>query len=226
MAYNALLATMREQKRSRDQMVSALIRNHKQLEKAIEEFNTLQDAQQVLTTVSEENTTAVLDFITEVINRTLGEIFKGDRREIKLKKSVRSGKYVHITVDLVTSEGISRSLTLQSGTGLRQIVSFLYILSLIEVRKDRRLVMMDEILSGLHSQAKAVITEIISLFADSGFQFIMVEYGINDLGKIYNVEKPGSIARVYSLEEGQEYTGEMYMFTEGFEELELANSGK
>lgn len=226
MAYNALLATMREQKRSRDQMVSALIRNHKQLEKAIEEFNTLQDAQQVLTTVSEENTTAVLDFVTEVINRTLGEIFKGDRREIKLKKSVRSGKYVHINVDLVTSEGISRSLTLQSGTGLRQIVSFLYILSLIEVRKDRRLVMMDEILSGLHSQAKGVITEIISLFADSGFQFIMVEYGIDDLGKIYNVEKPGPVARVYSLGEDQEYTGEMYMFTEGFEELELSNSGK
>ena len=46
------------------------------------------EAQQLLTTVSDSNTTAVLDYITGIINKTLGELFPHDSRRIFLEKTM------------------------------------------------------------------------------------------------------------------------------------------
>lgn len=215
-SYLEVLASMKQVQESRRKTIESLAMHHDQLVNRIEDYNLLEEAQKALSVISEQNTSLVLDFITGVINQTLGEVFKGDSREIRLSKSLRAGRYVHINVELVTSEGKTRDLTLQSGTGLRQIISFLYVVSLIEIRHDRKLLMMDEILSGVHSAAKAVLVEIMKIFAAGGWQFVMVEYGVDDLGKIYHVEKPGTEARVYALEDNQKYSAsEIYMFTPG-----------
>lgn len=176
------------------------------------------EAQQLLATVSDDNTTSVLYYITGIINKALGELFPYDERRIYLERYLHAGQHAHIKVKLVNSEGRERDLALQSGTGLRQVVSFLFVISLIEIRKGRRILLMDELLSGLHPEAKKVVEDIIRIFADEGFQFVMVEYGIDDLGKIYLVEKPDKIATVTPLDGN--YNNEVFVFHRPVEQID------
>lgn len=178
------------------------------------------EAQQLLTTVSDSNTTAVLDYITGIINKTLGELFPHDSRRIYLEKSMYQGQHAHINIKLTGTNGKTRDITLQSGTGLRQVISFLFVLSLIEIRKGRRLLIADELLSGLHPEAKRIVTDIISIFADEGFQFAFVEYGVNNLGKVYLVEKPGAVATVTPMD--GVYNNEVFVFNRPPEEVDLS----
>lgn len=178
------------------------------------------EAQQLLTTVSDANTTAVLDYITGIINKTLGELFPHDSRRIYLEKTMYQGQHAHINIKLTGTNGKTRDLTLQSGTGLRQVISFLFVLSLIEIRKGRRLLIADELLSGLHPEAKRIVTDIISIFADEGFQFAFVEYGVNNLGKVYLVEKPGAVATVTPMD--GVYNNEVFVFNRPPEEVDLS----
>ena len=115
-----------------------------------EDLADMLEASSLLSAVSDNNTNTVLNFITGVINKALAEIFPYDTRRVFLEHKTHAGQYPHIIVGLETGDGIRRSLTLQSGTGLRQIVSHLFNISLLEVRKSRRLLIMDELLSGLH----------------------------------------------------------------------------
>ena len=178
------------------------------------------EAQQLLTTVSDANTTAVLDYITGIINKTLGELFPHDSRRIYLEKTMYQGQHAHINIKLTGTNGKTRDLTLQSGTGLRQVISFLFVLSLIEIRKGRRLLIADELLSGLHPVAKEVITDVIKIFAEEGFQFAFVEYGVNDLGKVYLVEKPGAVATITPMD--GVYNNEVFVFNRPPEEVDLS----
>lgn len=178
------------------------------------------EAQQLLTTVSDANTTAVLDYITGIINKTLGELFPHDSRRIYLEKTMYQGQHAHINIKLTGTNGKTRDLTLQSGTGLRQVISFLFVLSLIEIRKGRRLLIMDELLSGLHPVAKNIITDVIKIFAEEGFEFAMVEYGVDTLGKVYLVEKPNTVATVTPMD--GIYNNEVFVFNRPPEEVDLS----
>lgn len=178
------------------------------------------EAQQLLTTVSDANTTAVLDYITGIINKTLGELFPHDSRRIYLEKTMYQGQHAHINIKLTGTNGKTRDLTLQSGTGLRQVISFLFVLSLIEIRKGRRLLIADELLSGLHPEAKRIVADIIRIFAEEGFEFAFVEYGVNDLGKVYLVEKPGAVATVTPMD--GVYNNEVFVFNRPPEEVDLS----
>lgn len=175
------------------------------------------EAQQLLSTISEENSNKVLSYITSIINRALSELFPHDTRRVYLEKTLHANQHAHINVVLETSDGRKRDLTIQSGTGLRQVISFLFVLSLIEIRKGRQLLMMDELLSGLHPEAKSVVKRIMTIFAEEGFQFVMVEYGVNDLGKIYLVEKPDNEAKVTALD--GEYNNEVFVFNRPLEDM-------
>lgn len=174
------------------------------------EYEVMLEAQQLLAAVSDANTTAVLNYITSIINRALAEMFPHDTRRVYLEKEMYQGQYAHINLKLEGSNGKIRDLNLQTGTGLRQIISFMFVISLITVRNGRRFFMADELLSGLHAEAKKIIIELIQLLVEqSDFQFAFVEYGIDDLGKIYLVSKPGAVATVTPL--GTTYHNEIFL---------------
>lgn len=181
------------------------------------------DAQRVLSTVSDDNTDKTLDFITSMVNKVLAEIFPTDTKRIYMKKKLFAGSKPHINIELVNGEGNTIDLTLQEGAGISQIISVMYVICLIEIRKGRRLLMLDEMLNGLHAEAKRVLSEIIKIFSEGGFQFIFVEYSLNDLGKIYNVEKRGNESQVIDLE-GREYNDQM-VFSEGDVDLSVLSDG-
>lgn len=166
------------------------------------------DAQKVLSTISDDNTSKTLDFITAMVNKVLSEMFTTDTPRITLTKKLYAGCKPHINVELIDGSGNSLDMALQSGTGISQVVSFMYAICLIEIRKGRRLLVMDERLNGLHKEAKNIISKVIEIFSKGGFQFIFVEYGLNHLGKIYNVEKRGDESRIVSLSADQEYDEE------------------
>lgn len=178
------------------------------------------EAQQLLATVSDQNATAILDYVTGIVNKTLSELFPHDNRKVYLEKTLYRGQHAHINIKLTGTGGRLRDLKLQTGTGLRQVISFLFVLSLLEIRKGRRLLVMDELLSGLHPEAKNIIMEILMMFAEDGFQFAMVEYGANKTGKIYLVEKPGEVATCTPLEGN--YNNEVFVFNRPKEEVDLS----
>ncbi len=178
------------------------------------------EAQQLLATVSDNNTTAVLDYITGIVNKALSEIFPHDSRRIFLEKKMHNNQYAHINIKLSGTGGKTRDLTLQSGTGLRQVISFLFVLSTIEIRKGRRFMVMDEILSGLHPEAKRIVMDIMQIFAEEGFQFMMVEYGVNNVGRIYIVEKPDKVSTVTPID--GVYNNEVFIFNRPPEDVDLS----
>ena len=185
-----------------------------ELAEAQKTYVNLLNAQKLLSTVSDDNTEATLLFVSGVINKALAEIFKGDTRRIHLTKKLYAGSKPHIILELENGKGERLDMAIQSGTGLRQIVSVLFVICLIEVRKGRRLVIFDERLSGLHKEAKRILSEILKIFAEGGFQFIFVEYTLNTIGKLYSVEKPKDEARIYPLD-GLEYKDEdVFLFTD------------
>lgn len=200
----------------------ALEAKTKELIEMLQDYNTqytvMLEAQQLLSSVSNSNTTAVLDYITGIINKALSEIFPYDTRRIYLEKSLHSGQRSHINVKLTTEDGTVRDLTLQSGTGLRQIISFLFVISLIEIRKGRRILLMDELLSGLHAEAKRIIVDIMQIFASEGFQFVMVEYGVDAVGRIYLVEKPNDTAVINPID--GRYDNQVFLFNRPPEEID------
>lgn len=163
----------------------------KSLQESQDEYVHMLDAQKLLSAVSEENTEQTLSFITGMVNKVLSEIFPNSTRRIILKKKLYAGSKPHINVLLVNGLGDELDLDLQEGDGIKQIISVMYVICLIEIRKGRRLLILDERLNGLHARAKQVLAEIIKIFADGGFQFIFVEYSLNSIGKIYNIETRG-----------------------------------
>ena len=164
------------------------------------------DAQKLLSVISDENTAKTLDFVTSMVNKVLSEMFAVDTPRITLTKKLYAGSKPHINVELIDGKGNTLDMALQAGAGISQVVSFMFAICLIEIRKGRRLLILDERLNGLHFEAKRVLSEVIKIFAAGGFQFMFVEYGLNNIGKIYNVEKRGDSSNLVSLEKGQEYS--------------------
>lgn len=164
------------------------------------EYVKMLNAQKILSTVSDDNTQATLGVITGLINKVLYEIFPEDPYTVDLKPKLYAGSKPHLILELKDAAGHVLDVSTQNGAGIAQIICFMYSLCLVEIRKGRKLIILDERLNGLHKAAKRVISRIIELFAKSGYQFVLVEYGMKSMGKVYNVEKRGGVSSLVSVE--------------------------
>lgn len=148
------------------------------------------EAQQLLGTLADGRANYILEYVTSIINKALVEVFPRESKQISLERKLHGNKHPHINVVLRTEDGRTRDLVTQSGTGLRQIISFLYRLCLIEITGARKLVIMDELLGGVHKEAASVIEDMMDIFSKGGFQFVVVDYALSEkMGRTYLVER-------------------------------------
>lgn len=217
--YSSTISSLRRDLADKSKLESRLEKRRQQIKEQEKEYEDLVAASKLISAVADKQSIETLDYITGVINKTLGELFKSDTRRIYLKKQMHAGRYAHLKVLLTDADGVEYDMMLQSGTGLRQVISFLFCLCLIQISGGRKLFIQDELLGGTHGAAKEVLKQIIKIFAKD-FQFVMIEYGFDDIGKIYSVEKPNKYSNVYDLS-GQEYDPKsVFLFTNGISSAE------
>lgn len=143
--------------------------------------------------VTDEITQTALNSITNVVNQALRVLFPEGNRQIMITKTMYRKKYPHFNVDLIVDGGKKRSFK-QSGSGLKQIISFLFVLSFIDARGGRKILVMDEILPGVHSAGKRIIRDLMNAVSDR-FQFVMIAYDF-DIGNEFEVVRTGDTAIV------------------------------
>ena len=218
LSYASIIGEVNGKIRQRNDLEKKLTYLTNKLADSQSEYVKLIDAQKLLSTVSDDNTTKTLGFITQMVNKTLQEVFNG-RYRIELHPQLYAGSRTHIKIRLIDEMRgmVYKDMSLQTGYGISQVISFMYSLCLIEIRKGRQLLIIDERLNGLHAEAKRVISEIIKIFSSEGFQFIIVEYSLNNLGKIYNVESRADHSVLVDME-GRPYTDDIVKVSDIAEE--------
>lgn len=169
----------------------------KENEKNEEALDIAKNAIKILRAVSDKTVKKAYKYLEESLNLALSRMFIHTTRRIKLQESTRGGKYPQLEIQIMVSNGKTRSLKSDSGHGLAQIVSILSILCLIVLTGRRRVLVMDEVLSGLSVQNRKIIDSILWTFTEIGFQFIINEHGFVPKGaKVYKLKMEGDVAGI------------------------------
>lgn len=156
-----------------------------------------QNAIVILRQVSDRAVGQAYRFLEKSLNAALARMFADTIRKVELKEYVVRNQYPQLEIILHVGNGKTRSLKADSGHGIAQIVSLLSILSLIVITGSRRILVMDEILSGISEKNRQVVSDILWTFAEIGFQFIIVEHGfIPDGAHVYKLKMSGNVSSV------------------------------
>lgn len=152
---------------------------------------------EILQKVSDEAVGKAYRFLEQSLNSALAKMFTKTTRKIELKESLRNNQYPQLKIILHVGNGKTRSLKNDSGHGLAQIVSLLSILSIIVITGSRRILVMDEILSGLDVHNRQVVNDILWTFTEIGFQFIVNEHGfVPENSRVYHLEMVGDVSNI------------------------------
>lgn len=152
---------------------------------------------EILRGVSDEAVGSAYQFLEKNLNIALERMFKNSIRKVKIKEYTRANQYPQLVLELDVGNGITRSLKTDSGHGIAQIVSLLSILSLIVITGSRRLLVIDEVLSGVSVGNRQVVDNILWTFTDIGFQFIINDHGfVIKNSEVYHLEVQGDVSSV------------------------------
>ena len=174
--------------------INTLMENNKNNKEALDIAT---HAIELLTKVSDEAVGEAYGFLTESLNTALSRMFKNTTRKIKLQERMRNNQYPQLDVILFVGNGKTRSLKGNSGHGLAEIVSLLSILSLIVITGSRRILVMDEIISGVDIENRQIIDDILWTFVQIGFQFIINDHGFVPKGShVYYLEMVGDVSGI------------------------------
>lgn len=153
---------------------------------------------EILRSVSDKQVAAAYKFLENSINDTLERMFSETTRKIHLKETSR-GQYPQLEIELTVANGKRRSIKSDSGHGLAQIISIISIICLIHITHSRKIVVMDEVASGLSVHNREVLAELLWQFTEVGFQFIVNEHGFVPKGsKVFHMEMVGDVSSVKS----------------------------
>lgn len=179
----------------------------------LEAFDIATHAIEILRQVSDEAVSNAYKFLEENLNTALSRMFENTTRHVTLREYTRNNQYPQLEIELTVAGGKKRSLKADSGHGLAQIVSLLSILCLIVITESRRILVMDEIISGLSVYNREIVSEILWTFTQIGFQFIVNEHGFVPKGsRVYHLEMVGDVSHIketYIEQEGVYLNGQI-----------------
>lgn len=177
---------------------------------------------EILRQVSDEAVSQAYGFLETSLNSALERMFENTTRKIEIKESIRNNQYPQLELILHVGNGKTRSLKTDSGHGLAQIVSLLSILSLIVITGSRRILVMDEVISGLSVHNRKIVSDILWSFTEIGFQFIVNDHGFIPKGShVYHLEMNGDISGVK-----QHYIADSGVYLQGDGDKEYDYSNK
>lgn len=183
--------------RSRHSLEENIIKLMEENKENKEALDICQHAIEILRKVSDEAVTEAYKFLEDSLNSTLERMFRNTTRRISLKEYTRNGQYPQLELELTVANGKKRKLKSDSGHGLAQIVSLLSVLSVIVITNSRRIMILDEVLSGLSVHNLKIIDEILWTFTEIGFQFMITEHGFIPKGaKVYHMEMVADVSGV------------------------------
>lgn len=171
----------------------------KEAEGMAEALDIATHAIEILRELSDEVVARAYAFLEETLNEALAKMFVNTTRRIKLNETLLRNQYPQLEIELYVTNGKKRTLKGDSGHGIAQIISLLSILALIVMTKSRRLLVIDEVMSGLSVRNRKIITEILWAFTEIGFQFIINEHGyVPERAMVYHLEMVGDVSNVKS----------------------------
>lgn len=177
---------------------------------------------EILRQVSDEAVSQAYGFLETSLNSALERMFENTTRKIEIKESIRNNQYPQLELILHVGNGKTRSLKTDSGHGLAQIVSLLSILSLIVITGSRRILVMDEVISGLSVHNRKIVSDILWSFTEIGFQFIVNDHGFIPKGShVYHLEMNGDVSGVK-----QHYIADSGVYLQGDGDKEYDYSNK
>lgn len=199
---SVLEITHRERNRIKVEKFDKIEQKRKEINDLQKDLELYAQACNIMGTVANSVTRETLDTIRDVINRALLILFPNNHREVQITSRQYKKVYTHFIVELKTETGSVRSFKV-SGSGLSQVISFLFLVCLVDARGGRKLIIMDEILNGLHPSAKGIIYDII-MALNKRFQFVIIEYGL-DIGKQYMLQNDHGNVTVTALDSTKKY---------------------
>lgn len=186
-------------KKSLEDAINNIMENNKNNKEALDIATNAID---ILRKVSDEAVSKAYGFLEKSLNTALERMFVNTTRKIKINEYTRNGQYPQLELILCVGKDKdgkdkTRSLKTDSGHGLAQIVSLLSVLSLIVITGSRRILVMDEIISGLSVHNRKIVTDILWSFTEIGFQFIVNDHGyIPEGSHVYHLEMVGDVSGV------------------------------
>ncbi len=207
----SIIAQQEEKLKQKVNLDNRITLMESELEEMEKELDTYLRASTLIGTVSDDNTKNTLNKITLVINKALKVLYPNEVIDVFIEQEMYRNMYPHFKVTLEI-DGKKRTFK-QNGTGLSQIVSFLFTVALIDSRGGRKIMVMDELLNGLHPDAKYIIKGLVEALSDR-FQFVVVEYGL-DIGSQYVIKKENGTSSA------EEYIGNSY-----YRDVEIENVNK
>jgi hypothetical protein len=133
--------------------------------------------------------------ISGYVNNVLEKMFDKSSRQIRLTPRM-SGKNPSLAIEVI-ADGVVRDLSESSGRGIAQIISLICVICLIVLNGSRRLVALDEVLSGVQPPNWPLLSEVIWAFTEIGFQFIVCEAVFAPIGaKVYEMVSENGTSRV------------------------------
>ena len=173
---------------------------------------------EILRKVSDEAVNKAYAFLEKSLNTALARMFENSTRKIEIKEYTLRNQYPQLELVLHVGNGKIRSLKSDSGHGLAQIVSLLSVLSLIVITGSRRILVMDEIISGLSVHNRKIVTDILWSFTEIGFQFIVNDHGyIPEGSHVYVLEMVGGVSGIK-----KDYIAEKGIYLQGSSDSEYS----
>lgn len=184
-------------KQSRENLMNTINNLKEKVKNDKEALDIATHAIEILRQVSDEAVTKAYAFLEKSLNAALERMFANTVRKIRIKEYTRNNQYPQLELELEVGNGKKRSLKTDSGHGLAQIVSLLSILSLIVITNSRRILIMDEVISGLSVHNRKVVADIMWSFTEIGFQFIVNDHGfVPEHSQVYHLEMVGDVSHV------------------------------